>query len=697
MIKLNQIRFWSSNNLPVILQTEMAECGLACLASIASFHGYQIDLLSLRRKFSVPLTGINLNDITNYAKELNLSYRAIRLDIDEIEQLTLPCLLHWGLNHFVVLKKVLSKKIIIMDPSIGIRYLNFDDFSDYFTGIAVEFWPNNDFKKDIFKERVNVSKFIRNISGVKKSIIKILFLAFALEFFALISPYYMQLIIDHGVVSEDKNLILLLSFGFGILLIFEQVITIVQSLLTTYISTNLNIQWKSNVFTHLINLPIDFFRKRHLGDIISRFSSIDSIQNTLTSSFFISICNSFVSVITLFIMLMYNFKLALISIITLLIYMVIRIAWYFPLREISKENIAHAAKLSSNFMETIRGIKTIKIFGKENYRYNSWLSLSIDTLNSSLKTQRLSLLFSFVNKILFGIQNILIVYLGTLLIFDNVFTIGILMSFLAYKSQFESRVLSLIDQFISLKMLGIHLERLSDIVLTETEFNSDLSLKEKEISSSNVKVKNLCFKYNDNSPYLIKDLSFNIPAGDSAAIIGASGCGKSTLLNLMMGSILPTEGKVIIGNVAVNESHIKSIRDSIGYVAQDDALFSGSIMDNITFFDEKPDIEKSVNCAKIAAIHDDIMKMPMKYETLIGDMGTVLSGGQKQRLCLARALYKDPKILFLDEATSHLDVENEMIISSNLKGLNITKIMVAHRKETIESADIIINLNNFKA
>ncbi|CDH00353.1 peptidase domain-containing ABC transporter [Xenorhabdus bovienii] len=692
MIKLNKIRFWSSYNLPTILQTEITECGLACLASIASFHGYETDLSSLRRKFSIPLTGINLTNIISYARELKLSYRAIRLDIDEINNLKSPCLLHWGLNHFVVLKKISSKKITIMDPSIGVRNLSINEFSDYFTGVAVEFWPSNEFKKEVSKEKINILSFVRNISGIKKSIVKILLLAFTLEFFALTSPFYMQLLIDHGIVSEDKNLILLLSLGFVILLLFQQVITIIQNLFTMYISTNLNIQWKSNVFTHLINLPIDFFEKRHLGDIISRFSSIDSIQSTLTSSFFISICNGLVSVITLIIMSMYNFQLTLISIFTLFIYITIRVVWYFPLMEAAKENITHAAKQSSNFMETMRGIKTIKIFGKENHRYNSWLSLFVDAINSNLKTQRLSLAFSFSNKILFGIQNILIVYLGTFFIFDNTFTVGILISFLAYKNQFESRTVSLIDQFISLKMLRIHLERLSDIVLTETEFKSDILLEEKKIESSDIAVKNLYFKYSENSSYLIENLSFNICSGDSVAIVGPSGCGKSTLLNLMMGNISPTNGEIKIGDVVVSKSNPKNIRNNIGLVAQDDFLFSGSIMDNITFFDEKPNIEKSINCAKIAAIHDDIINMPMKYETLIGDMGNVLSGGQKQRLCLARALYKDPKIIFLDEATSHLDIENEKIISSNLKMLNITKVMVAHRQETIKSANKIIQL-----
>ncbi|PHM30081.1 ATP-binding cassette domain-containing protein [Xenorhabdus innexi] len=266
------------------------------------------------------------------------------------------------------------------------------------------------------------------------------------------------------------------------------------------------------------------------------------------------------------------------------------------------------------------------------------------------------------------------------------------MSYLAYKSQFESRVISLIDQFISLKMLGIHLDRLSDIVLNETEVKSDVFCSKKEIDSNNIEIKNLSFKYKDNAPYLMENLSFNIRSGDSVVITGPSGCGKSTLLNLMMGNIQPTDGKVIIGDSVVHESHINNIRKHIGYVAQDDILFSGSIIDNITFFDENPDMEKIINCTKISAIHDDIIRMPMKYETLVGDMGTTLSGGQKQRLCLARALYKNPKILFLDEATSHLDVENEKIISSNLKMLNITKVMVAHRKETIESANKIIKL-----
>ncbi|WP_445495022.1 peptidase domain-containing ABC transporter [Photorhabdus sp. SF281] len=696
MIKIDRIKFWSSHELPCILQTEISECGLACLASIVSFYGYEIDLNTLRKSFSIPLTGTNLNDITNYAKKLKLSYRAISLDIDEIKNIKLPCLLHWDFNHFVVLKKVSKNKITIMDPSVGIRHVSHREFSNSFTGIAVEFWPDNDFKKEreITKEKIKIGSFIKNIVGIKKSIFKILLLTFVLEFFTLISPFYMQLIIDHGIISEDKDFILLLSLGFGILLAFQQIVSVVQTLLTTYISTNLNVQWKSNIFTHLICLPIAFFEKRHLGDIISRFTSIDSIQSILTSSFFVSVCNSLVSVITLSMMIFYSLQLTLISVITVLIYIAIRVMWYRPLKNATRENITHVAKQSSNFMETLRGIKTIKIFGKEMYRYNAWLSLSIDAVNSNLKTQRLSLIFSFLNKMLFGVQSIIVMYIGSSYIFDGFFTTGILISFIAYKSQFESRVISLIDQFALFKMMDLHIERLSDIIMNEKEIKKNESINFQEINSSFIEVNNLHFKHDANSQYLINGLSFNVAEGESVAIIGPSGCGKSTLLNLMMSNILPTSGEIRIGGVAIDKNHTKSIRDIIGYVAQDDALFSGSIIDNITFFDDKPSIDKAINCAKIAVIHNDIKKMPMGYETLIGDMGSVLSGGQKQRICLARALYKEPKILFLDEATSHLDIDNEKEISYNIKSLNITKVMVAHRKETIESANRVINLTH---
>ena len=690
---LEKLSFGFNKKLPVILQTEVAECGLACLAAVLAYHGHRTDLRTLRQKCPLSLKGANLAHIVRFANELNLTSRALRLELHELDHLKLPCILHWDLNHFVVLRSVGKDAVSIMDPAVGLRKVKLEEVSRKFTGVALELWPNTHFEEKEEKQKIRLMLLLKGVSGIKRSLVQVLVLAAALEVFALVSPFFMQWVIDHVIVTADRNLLTTLVLGFGLLMIVQQLIGLLQSWVGMHLATTLNIQWKANVFKRLLALPADFFQKRHLGDIVSRFGSIDSIQGTLTSTFFVVILNGVMAVFTLGLMFLYSPQLSLIVLATLALYILIRWVAYYPLRNATEENIVHAAKQSSYFMETVRGIRTVKLFQKNGQRHGVWLSLFVDTVNTGLTTQKLSILFGFSNKLLFGVEGILIVYLGAIHILDGLFTVGVFMAFLAYKSQFVGRVGALVDQYIQIKMLGLHAERLADITLTEGELDKNEALPAPVAAEGvEISVEDVCFRYAESEPFVLQNIRLNIKQGESVAFVGSSGCGKSTLMNILTGDLKPESGQVLLNGQDIHKTHPDFIRSLSGSVAQDDVLFSGSISENISFFDENPQPQKVAHCAQMAMIHEEIAQMPMGYETLIGDMGSALSGGQKQRIILARALYREPKILFLDEATSHLDVANEKAINENLKALNITKIMVANRKETIDSADRVINL-----
>jgi ATP-binding cassette, subfamily B, bacterial CvaB/MchF/RaxB len=387
-------------------------------------------------------------------------------------------------------------------------------------------------------------------------------------------------------------------------------------------------------------------------------------------------------------------RLTVIALLAMVLYAVGRWAWYRPLREATHEAIIFTAKRDSHFFETVRGIRAIKLFQRQDERRSTWLTLLIDQVNADLRTQKLNLLYKSLNGVLFGLENVIVIWLGARLVIGGDFTVGMLIAFLAYKMQFVTRVSSLIDKAVSVQMLQIQGERLADMVLTEPERQQAGMMEEstKELAAT-LELRNLKFRYSEQDQYVLDDISFTIGERESVAIVGPSGCGKTTLLNILLGILEPSEGAVLIGGVRLGHLGLDALRGLIGTVLQDDVLFAGSLADNISFFDSNVDRAWLEQCAMLASIHDEIEEMPMGYGTLVGDMGTVLSGGQKQRVLLARALYKRPKILFLDEATSALDVDREHLVNAAIKSLNLTTVLVAHRPETIASANRVIRLN----
>jgi ATP-binding cassette subfamily B protein RaxB len=694
---LNQLSFGIRAKLPSILQTEAAECGLACLGMVVSFHGYKTDLPALRQRFSVSLKGTTLDSLIQMAHSLKLGTRPVKLDIDALGQLALPCILHWNFNHFVVLQKISGNNVTIQDPAFGVRTVSRAELSRSFTGVALELWPNPDFAPQSVKATIPLRNLLGSVTGLSRSFFQILILALALEIFAIVSPFYLQWVIDSAIISADRNLLATLAVGFALIMLMRQATSAIRGWVIMYMSTTLNVQWRANLFSHLIRLPVQYFERRHVGDVISRFGSVDQIQRTLTSSFLEAILDGLMAVITVVMMYLYSPQLTAITVGCIVAYGLARLAWFQPLRAATEAQIVHAAKQQSHFLETVRGVKAIKLFQRYDQRRSTWLTLVVDQVNAGLHIQKLQLYYQLLNGLLFGGATVLIVWIGANLVLDGVFSVGLLTAFIAYKSQFDSRIGSLIDKFFELRMLRLQGDRLADIALTapETTHGAGDGVDSSRIVP-NIDIVNLRFRYADHEPYILDGINLSVGAGESVALVGASGCGKTTLMNVLLGILSPTEGGVFIGGRNLKQTGVDTLRQLVGTVLQDDILFAGSISDNISFFDPHADHAWIVRCAQVAAIDAEIAAMPMGYNTLVGDMGTVLSGGQKQRVLLARALYKRPAILFLDEATSHLDIGKENEVNQAIKELNTTRVIIAHRPETIASAGRVIELANGK-
>lgn len=697
----DRLSFGLGRPLPVILQTEAAECGLACLAMILNHHGAATDLAALRTRHSVSMTGVTLATLTDIAQREQLGTRGLRLELDELPQLRLPAILHWDLNHFVVLKSVSSGGAVIHDPAFGERRLSLQELSQHFTGVALEVWPNPGFAPKEEKTRIRLGQLIGQVSGFWPSLAQVLLLSLALEVFGLVSPLFMQWVLDHVVVSRDTQLLTTLALGFGLLLLIQQATSLLRSWLLMVINTSIGLPWKANVFAHMTRLPLSYFQNRHLGDIVSRAGSVNEIQQTLTAAFVEALFDGLLVLLTLVLMFVYSPVLAAVALLAVALYLAMRLIWYRPLYAASEEHLVRDALQSTHYLESIRGMRAIQLFGRQTQRQATWQSLLVGATNAQLKVEKLRILYALGRGLLGGGFMILIVWLGTRQIVATELTVGMLMAFLAYRSQFDSRVTALIDKAIDLKMLRLHAERLADLVLTPA-MPSAQRLGERDLAGADganarspaLRLDQLRYRYADQAPWVIDGLSLDIAAGEVVAITGRSGCGKTTLINLMLGTYAPLEGAITADGVPLSQIGIERWRQGVATVMQDDSLFAGSISDNIGFFDPRPDFDWMIECARMAALHDDIEAMPMGYQTLVGDMGTVLSGGQKQRLLLARALYKRPGLLILDEATSHLDVESEAQVNRAIAALPVTRIVIAHRPETLRAAPRVVELRS---
>ena len=672
-----------------ILQSEAAECGLASLAMVADAHGQRIGLPEMRRRFPLSLKGAKLNHLIQIAQQLGFSTRPLRLDMDDLGKLKLPCILHWDLNHFVVLAKVGKSKATILDPAIGERTLGFDEVSQHFTGVALELTPTAEFKPQKAAPAVTARQLTGHIRGLWRALGLILLLSVALQVFVVLAPFFMQWVVDQVLVSADKDLLTVLGLGFGLALVLQIGIGLLRGWSVVWLSSRLGLQWMGNVFAHLLKLPLDFFEKRHLGDITSRMASVQAIQKTLTTSFVEAIIDGLMAVVTFGLMLVYSWKLALVTLLAVALYLCIRAIAYRPVRDGTERQLIAGAKQQTHLLESLRGMQSLKVAGEESQRRSTYDNLMHDTVNNEVRLARMGLGFNSASQLVFGIERIAVIWIGATLALQNVFSVGMLIAYLAYKDQFAGRMAALIDKWVEFRMLRLHGERLADIVLTPPE-EQTAQPEALPPATTRIEVENLSFRYGDGEHWVLKDCSFTIEAGESVAIIGGSGCGKTTLVKLLLGLLPPTEGSIRIGGHDLHKIGPRNVRTIVGAVMQDDQLFAGSVADNISFFDPEMDQARIEQAARLAAVHDEIAAMPMGYHSLIGDMGRSLSGGQKQRVILARALYRNPKLLFLDEATSHLDLMKERLVNDAVKALELTKVIVAHRPETIASADRVL-------
>ncbi|EON0187220.1 colicin V export peptidase/ABC transporter CvaB [Escherichia coli] len=690
IINLLDLRW--QRRVPVIHQTETAECGLACLAMICGHFGKNIDLIYLRRKFNLSARGATLAGINGIAEQLGMATRALSLELDELRVLKTPCILHWDFSHFVVLVSVKRNRYVLYDPARGIRYISREEMSRYFTGVALEVWPGSEFQSETLQTRISLRSLINSIYGIKRTLAKIFCLSVVIEAINLLMPVGTQLVMDHAIPAGDRGLLTLISAALMFFILLKAATSTLRAWSSLVMSTLINVQWQSGLFDHLLRLPLAFFERRKLGDIQSRFDSLDTLRATFTTSVIGFIMDSIMVVGVCVMMLLYGGYLTWIVLCFTTIYIFIRLVTYGNYRQISEECLVREARAASYFMETLYGIATVKIQGMVGIRGAHWLNMKIDAINSGIKLTRMDLLFGGINTFVTACDQIVILWLGAGLVIDNQMTIGMFVAFSSFRGQFSERVASLTSFLLQLRIMSLHNERIADIALHEKEEKKPEIEIVADMGPISLETNGLSYRYDSQSAPIFSALSLSVAPGESVAITGASGAGKTTLMKVLCGLFEPDSGRVLINGIDIRQIGINNYHRMIACVMQDDRLFSGSIRENICGFAEEMDEEWMVECARASHIHDVIMNMPMGYETLIGELGEGLSGGQKQRIFIARALYRKPGILFMDEATSALDSESEHFVNVAIKNMNITRVIIAHRETTLRTVDRVISI-----
>lgn len=702
MSLLSDLQFGFRRRLPVVLQAEAAECGMACLAMVLGYHGRRVDLGSLRARHALSLKGMTLRNLMDLSGTMGLSTRALRVELPDLGRLRLPCILHWGLNHFVVLARVGRREIVIHDPARGRRTLSLAEASREFTGVALEVAPNQSFVRERAARGLTLSDLFRGMAGIRAAMMQILALSLGIELVAILMPIASQIVIDEVIVNGDLDLLLVVALGLALLLVLQLGLGVARSWAIMLTGTKLNYQWSGSLFDHLSRLPLDYFQKRHVGDVISRFGTLATIQKGITTDLVQALLDGLMSVGMLIMLFLYGGWLAGVAIAATALNAGLRIAAYKAYREGTEEAIVAEARQQSHFIETVRGMASVKLLNLRERRRGTWMNQFVQALNARLRLQRLDLVFGRGNEFLFGADRLILLVLGARAVIDQSMTLGMLVAFLAYRDQFSTRIGNLIQSGFQLRMLNVQTDRLSDIVMTEPEEAAAPMPAATEpvagpalpatgarppVRGAALRAVGLSLRYGDDEPWVFRNLGLEVPPGESLAITGPSGCGKSSVMKILMGLLPPSEGAVLVDGRDIRSGGLAAYRARIAGVMQDDGLFAGSIAENIACFDERPDPGWIRECAARAAILDDIARTPMGFETLVGDMGSTLSGGQRQRVILARALYRRPEILFLDEATSALDEPTEAVIAAALRDLKMTRVIVAHRPATVAHAD----------
>jgi ABC-type bacteriocin/lantibiotic exporter with double-glycine peptidase domain len=667
---------------------EISDCGAACLAMTLAYHGRNVSPEDVRRATRTSRDGVSAASLVEAARSYGMDARGVSVDIDGLKYLERGTILHWEFNHFVVLDRVGRGGVDVLDPALGRIRLPMERVSKAFTGVAITLQPSSSFERGTGASR-GAWRYLKPMLRQSRLLSKVGVTSFLIQIFALATPILMGVIVDRVVPSGDRSFLLAVALGMVAMIGFHLLSTFVRSHLLLALRAQLDMNISTGFIGHLVKLPYQFFLQRSAGDLMARLNSNVTVREILTTGAISTVLDG--ALVSIYLLLIFAQSVPMGAVILVLAALQVAILAFThrPMQRVMAETLQAQARSQGYLGQMITGIETLKSVGAEARSVAQWSNLFVDEINATLARGRLSAVIESLTAGLRIASPLVVLTVGALGVLSGDLSLGTMLALSALGTGFLTPLSSLIITGTQVQLLGSYMERINDVLDTAPEQNPE-DVRPAPKLNGRVTLRDVSFSYSETSPEVVKDISLEIEPGRTIGIVGKSGSGKSTLAHLILNLYRPTRGNILYDGLELATLEAASVRAQLGIVPQNSYLFGTSVRTNIALTKPDASMAEIERAARLAVIHDDIVAMPLGYDTVLSDGGASISGGQRQRIALARALVHEPAILLLDEATSSLDTVTETQIYTNLDELDCTRIVIAHRISTIRRADVIL-------
>lgn len=681
--------------VPAMIQMTMGECGASCLAMILSYYGRATSIAEIRDHCGVGRDGLSALSIVKAARAYGLRVRAVSLKGNDLRFVSLPAIIHWNFNHFVIVERWTPRYVDLVDPANGYRRVDAKTFGESFTGIVIQLEPGEQFARRRKVPHLSLWSYLRGLPHLPGFLAQLLGASLLLQVLGLGFPLLTKVFLDQVIPDNLSNLMAILCVGICMIVFAQWATSLLRASLLIYLQARVDIQMMLGFFEHLLSLPYHFFLQRSSGDLLTRLNSNIAIRDTLTNQLISTILDGGTVIIYFFILLSQSSVLALTALGLGLAQIAMLLFTTRVIHRLTKRDLIAQGEAQGYMTEALVGIATVKAAGAEQRVLDRWSNLFFKHLNLSTRRDYVAALLGSLIGAINMLAPLLLLWFGTQQVLNGALTVGSMIALNTLASSFLTPLSSLAATGQKLLLVRANFERIVDVVEAEPEQDIQTVRQPPELTGQ-IDLEHVSFSYDANAPQVLRDISLHITPGQKVALVGKTGSGKSTLGRLLLGLHLPTSGTILYDGIPLHELDYGAVRSHFGVVMQDATIFSGSVRENIALNNPSMDLDLVIQAAQAAAIHSDVALMPMGYETLISEGGSVLSGGQRQRLAIARALASNPAILLLDEATSHLDVVTEGVVEKSFNALACTRIVIAHRLSTVRNADLILVLDQGK-